>query len=167
MLKTDFTEQVREDRTIHLLDVENLLGGPVFTAAQVSLLEHAYASIAGVRDSDQFILATSHFAAEPTWFGWGRPCRRLVRSGVDGADLALIDVMTEEGLADRFAHVMLGSGDGIFAEPCARLQSMGSQLTVVSRERLALSRKLAFAVRDVRFLESERLDASMSLRAVA
>jgi hypothetical protein len=86
------------------------------------------------------------------WFGWGE-ARRVVRSGRDGADLTLIQIVDTENVAARFGRVVIGSGDRIFAEPAARLQSLGASVTVVSR-RESLSRELRFAVRDVRFLES-------------
>jgi hypothetical protein len=85
------------------------------------------------------------------WFGWGE-ARRVVRSGRDGADLALVQIVDTENVASRFERVVIGSGDGIFAEPAARLQSLGASVTVVSR-RESLSRELSFAVRDVRILE--------------
>jgi hypothetical protein len=47
--------------------------------------------------------------------------------------------------------VVIASGDGIFAQPAARLQRLGVELTVVSRPD-ALSRQLRLAVRDVRYL---------------
>ncbi len=59
--------------------------------------------------------------------------------------------MKTERIDERFDRVVLGSGDGIFAEVCALLQAAGCVVTVVSR-REALSRRLRFAVRDVRFL---------------
>jgi hypothetical protein len=79
--------------------------------------------------------------------------------------LALIDVIRLEDISARFDHVVIASGDGIFAEPCARLQAAGCSVTVVSRRHAALSRGLAFAVRDVRFLELDVALATASRRA--
>jgi uncharacterized LabA/DUF88 family protein len=77
--------------------------------------------------------------------------RWLIRSGPDGADLALIQAMMTERIPERFRRVVLGSGDGIFAEVCALLQAAGCAVAVVSRKE-SLSRALRFAVRDVRLL---------------
>jgi uncharacterized LabA/DUF88 family protein len=64
----------------------------------------------------------------------------------------LIDVIRKEGVVARYDRLVIASGDSIFAEWAARLQSDGSAVTVVSR-RTSLSRQLQFAVRDVRFLD--------------
>ncbi|MCU0259312.1 MAG: NYN domain-containing protein, partial [Solirubrobacteraceae bacterium] len=90
---------------------------------------------------DEVILATSHATAKAVWFAWPAG-RRLVRSGADGADLALLDVIHGEALADRFDRVVIASGDGIFAPACAELDAAGCRVLVVSRPG-ALSRRLA------------------------
>jgi hypothetical protein len=156
------------ERIIHLVDPENLVGGPRFTAAEARLTHRGYVSIAPAGPVDMTILATSHFAAASAWLAWPRAARRLVRSGADGADLALLHVIEHEDLHGRFDRVVIGSGDGIFAMPAARLQELGCQVTVVSR-RDALSRQLRFAVRDVRFIDWPHSVASLalSLREVA
>jgi hypothetical protein len=98
------------------------------------------------------VLATSHFAAPQAWMAWPSTTRRLVRSGADGADLALLDVIDSERLHLRFDGVVIGSGDGIFALAASRLQRLGCPVTVVSR-RDGLSRRLRLAVRDVRLID--------------
>lgn len=138
-------------RTLHLIDIENLMGGTDFTVDEAARLEDVYAPIAEVASGDFTVMASSHMAAPAAWFGWPN-ARRLLQSGPDGADLALIDVMMAEDVHRRFDRVVIASGDGIFSDPCAWLQEVGCSVTVVTR-REALSRRLAFAVRDVRFLE--------------
>ena len=59
----------------------------------------------------------------------------MVRSGVDGADRALLSVVENEGIAVRFEGVVIASGDGIFAEAAALFAGCGLSVTVVSRER--------------------------------
>jgi hypothetical protein len=140
-------------RTLHLIDIENLMGGTHFTVDEAARLEELYAPIAEVAPRDFTVMASSHIAAPAAWFGWPN-ARRLLQSGPDGADLALIDVMMAEDVYRRFDRVVIASGDGIFSDPCAWLQEVGCLVTVVTR-REALSRRLAFAVRDVRFLEAE------------
>jgi uncharacterized LabA/DUF88 family protein len=77
----------------------------------------------------------------------------LVRSGLHGADRALLEVIHRECLEERFDRIVIGSGDGIFALAAARLQACGCSVTVVSR-RSGLSRHLRLAVRDIRFIDS-------------
>lgn len=153
-------------RTVHLVDIENLMGGAAFTTEAVARLAVEYRPVADLRPSDLMVLASSHYAASAAWFGWPE-ARRLLRSGPDGADLALVDVILGEDLYRRFDRVVVASGDGIFANPCAWLQEMGCTVTVVCRPS-ALSRRLAFAVRDVRFLaDPEGCPAAAALRSAA
>lgn len=154
-------------RTVHLVDIENLMGGADFTVGEAAVVADHYVRIAVAAPEDFTVLASSHFAAPAAWFGW-HTARRLLQSGSDGADLALIDVMMSEDFARRFGRVVVASGDGIFSGPCAWLQEQGCSVTVVTR-REALSRRLAFAVRDVRYLElePEGAPAVAALREVA
>ena len=76
-----------------------------------------------------------------------------VRSGPDGADLALLDVLRYENVAQRFTHVVIGSGDHLFAEEAAHLAAQGVWVTVISRHR-SLSLRLALAAREVIFLDT-------------
>ncbi len=142
-----------QGRALHLVDVENLLGGTDFTEADVAAVARNYRQIARVGADDLVVVASSHHTALPVWFGWGE-ARRLVRSGSDGADLALLDVVKHEDVAVRFERVVIGSGDGIFAFGAAALQRDGVGVTVVS-QRESLSRQLRLAVRDIRLLARE------------
>ena len=81
-----------------------------------------------------------------------------MRPGQDGADLALLSVITNERISARFSSVVVASGDRIFAQPCVQLQQLGCSVTVASNRR-SLSRRLSFAVRDVIYLDSNRASA--------
>ena len=72
-------------------------------------------------------------------------------SGLDGADLALLDEVAEIELLRRFDRVCIGSGDGIFAAAAAKIAAAGVEVTVVTRPR-ALSGRLRLATMDVRYL---------------
>jgi hypothetical protein len=140
-------------RSIHLIDIENLIGGTKFSEGDVAAVAQRYKALAGVGEDDFVVVASSHHTALATWFGWP-DARRLVRSGVDGADLALIEVIERENLAMRFDRVVIASGDGIFAVPAAKLQQREVEVTIVSRPEF-LSRALRLASRDIRILDSE------------
>lgn len=73
------------------------------------------------------------------------------RSGPDGADHALLDVLGGENIVGRFPHVVLVSGDGIFSEPIAALGQAGVRTTIVARGR-SLSRHLRMAAHEVLYL---------------
>ena len=144
----------RLERAIHFLDIENLTGTSLPQAHEVEVIKRAYGRAVPVGANDLVIMATSHLAAPAAWWGWPE-ARRLVRSGPNGADLALLHAIETEDVAARFSRVVIGSGDGIFAEACARLQAAGCQLIVVTRAK-SLSRALRFAVRDVRLIDGNR-----------
>ena len=140
-------------RTLHVVDAENLAGGPRCTAEQVREVRASYEEIAGVRPGDLVVVSSSHFAAPSVWFGWGGQARHVTRSGPDGADLALIEVIEREAVAERFDRVVIGSGDGIFSMPCAALQASGVEVAVVAATQRSLSAQLRLAARDIRVME--------------
>jgi hypothetical protein len=139
-------------RVLHLIDLENLVGSADFSREEAARVHRGYVQVAPSGTVDQMILATSHHAAPSAWFGWPATARRLVRSGQNGADLALLHVLGCESVATRFDGVVIASGDGIFAYEAARLHAAGVAVTVVTLHG-ALSRQLGFAVRDVRYFE--------------
>jgi hypothetical protein len=146
-------------RVLHLIDVENIVGSASFSRELAGAARLAYDDAAPAGAVNIIVIATSHHAAPEAWFAWPETARRLVRSGRDGADLALIDVISMERIAQRFDQVVIGSGDRIFAFPAARIQAAGCPVTVVTR-RESLSRELRLAVRDVRYLELPRIAVS-------
>ena len=88
-----------------------------------------------------------------TWHGSGRAAEGY---GADGADRALLEVLTYD-VHRRFERVVIASGDGIFAESVALLTQRGTHTTVVAHER-GLSARLRMAASEVVLLS--RLDES-------
>jgi hypothetical protein len=140
---------IRQRRSLHLIDAENLLATPTFDCENVEALKTAYSSIVPIGSNDHVVIASSHHSAIALR-GWSN-ARPKWRSGPDGADLALIDVITGERVTDRFMNVVIGSGDGIFADTAIMLQQNGLNLTIVSRPE-SLSNKLTATVTDIRYL---------------
>jgi len=143
-------------RTLHLLDVENLMGGPRRGRAAPAAAVTAYCAAAEVQPFDHIIVAVNHAIAVDT--GVSCPGARLLAAGGrDGADLALLaqvaDVRRTAALYDR---VVVGSGDGIFADTLYALKSFGIPVGVVSVQRF-LSLSLARAATFVRFLPEPSL----------
>ena len=130
------------ERTLHLIDIENLTGSPSPSVDEVSWHHHPYEALC-VGPQDHVVIAYSHHAAPSVQWGWP-PGRHLWRSGKDGADLALLEVIAQERVEERFSSVVLASGDGIFSDAVARLGAQGVDVTVVSRPE-SLSRSLMLA----------------------
>lgn len=130
-----------EPRTLHLIDIENVLGAPRPTCAHVRTCHEWYRPL--IHPTDHVVVAFNHGAFAAVAWEWPG-ARLLVRSGPDAADNALIDVLTHERVEDRFQAVTLASGDGIFTDHVARLGDWGVSVTVVSRPE-ALARRLQLA----------------------
>lgn len=127
-------------RTIHLIDIENLAGVPRPAQPRVEFLRQVYEDRGYLNPGDQHVIACNHGASGAVGFGW--PGGRLLqKSGEDGADLALIEVIEKENIAARFDRVVIASGDHIFAGPAARLGQAGVEVTVVTPAR-GISREL-------------------------
>ena len=139
-------------RRLHLVDIENLAGGSLPSLSQVCEAQGLYAGCLAFGAMDQVEVASSHLTLLNAALGWPHAHYR-VRSGPDGADLALLDVLRHENVARRFTHVAIGSGDHLFAEEAAHLAAQGVWVTVVSRRR-SLSPRLALAAREVIFLDT-------------
>jgi hypothetical protein len=141
-------------RTHHLIDIENLIGTSSPSREAVASCWATY-SHHFVTNGDQYALACSHHAAERVAFECGN-ARQLWRSGANGADLELLDVLKYERVAERFDRVFIASGDGIFAEAAAWLASQGVEVVVVSRPQ-SLSTKLRLAAEHVVLLPTTTL----------
>jgi hypothetical protein len=149
MAKSPFIGPFEPETGRHLvfLDIENTVGGPRPTAAEVSHAHFELLKVVPDIDAVQVIVACSHLAAAAVAFEFPGALR-LWRSGPDGADLALINQMGDLRVMRRFERVTLCSGDGIFAESLAALAAAGIKTTVVSAAD-RLSRRLRLAAQQV------------------
>ena len=137
-------------RHLILIDIENLTATPSPTKTEVESAIAELRSAVPDYDDDQRVVACSHHAATTVAFAFAGT-RQLWRSGRDGADLALLDVLKNERVADRYDRVTLCSGDGIFTDTVAWLAGRGVEVTVVSRAG-GLSTRLRLAARYVTVL---------------
>lgn len=137
----------KEVRHLVLIDVENLAANPRPSQGEVLAVKAALEAQLPEHDSAFWVVACTHHAAPAVMFEFPR-ARQLWRSGPDGADLALRDVMAGESIEGRFGLVTICSGDGIFADEAARLARHGVSVTAVAG-RGGLSAKLRLAAREV------------------
>lgn len=139
-------------RHLILIDIENLTATPSPTQTE---LEAAIAELRfAVPDFDdvQRVVACSHHAAATVAFAF-RGARHIWRSGRDGADMALLDVLESERVAERYGRVTICSGDGIFAGTAAWLAGTGVDVTIVSLTG-HLSTRLRLAARQITLLQA-------------
>jgi len=139
-------------RRLHLIDIENLAGDSLPSLSQVRQALGLYTDRLAFGAMDQVEVASSHLTLLNAALGWPHAHYRI-RSGPDGADLILLDVVRHENVARRFTHVAIGSGDHLFADEAARLVARGVWVTVVSRRR-SLSPWLAHAACEVILLDT-------------
>ena len=129
--RTSFRWQFPE-RALHVVDIENLAGAAIPSFALVSDVQGRYMERLDFGVDDQVVMAASHRGLLDAACGWPH-ARYRVRSGKNGADLELLDVLEHENVAARFGHVVIGSGDGIFIRSAVSLKAGGVHVTVVSR----------------------------------
>jgi len=141
------------ERRLHVVDIENLAAAKIPGLSQIREVQNCYAEHLMFRAFDQVVIASSHLALLNAALGWPH-ARYRVRSGRDGADLELLDVLLREDIAARFTHVAIGSGDGVFAVAAASLAATGVCVTVVSH-RNSLSARLKLAACEVIYLDPQ------------
>jgi len=139
-------------RQLILIDIENLTGTPSPTCEEVETAKATLRLVVPGFDDAQHIVACSHHAAPTVAFAFQR-ARHLWRSGPNGADLALLDVLENERVDERFERVTICSGDGIFAASAAWLAAADVDVTVISLPG-HLAARLQLAARYVTHLPS-------------
>lgn len=140
---------VRPERRIVLIDAENANGGPLRTCAQAQWGRRVLTTTLGLQDGDQVVLACNEDSTSVLnlFSAWGEGPRIVTGRGPNGADKALISVM-HENLPNRFAELVLVSGDKIFAKRVAALAAQGLPTRVLSHPDL-LSARLRIAATSI------------------
>jgi hypothetical protein len=148
-------------RSLHLVDIENLAGTGRPEPGQVGELYCLYRLRVGLATMDQVVVALSEFTVRNVGGCWPG-ARYLVRSGPNGAALELLAVIEQEHVTERFANVIIASGDGTFTAAAASLAAVGCAVMVISR-RGALSNQLALtAAPHIVYLDPPRNERSLS-----
>ena len=143
---------LRDGRRLLVVDIENVAqGGLRTTVAAVAARQLVHGALA-VAPGEQVIVGVGSigglFHVGTVW-----PQARVVfGSGPDGADRALLDVLCNESVGERFDQVSIVSGDGIFAEVAAALGSRGVTVTAAGW-RGGMSARLRLASARVEFLD--------------
>ncbi|MBP2264714.1 hypothetical protein J3A64_000178 [Pseudarthrobacter sp. PvP004] len=126
------------NRTLHAIDLENELGGVDASPQEISDFFHVWSlHTSTVTPGDRVIVAMSHRLAKRAWFVLPRQgIQRVVGSGQDGADNALLHAIDITHDSRRFSRLVIGSGDGIFTDLALKAARSGMQVEqVVGRGR--------------------------------
>jgi hypothetical protein len=130
MKYTHLAGQPLAHRHLVIVDAENVGGCAVPSATHAASSHTALIQAIPDLEASFVVVACNHLAAPAVSWEWKR-ARKLWRSGPNGADLALLEVLQTEDIAGRFDRVTVCSGDGIFAETVAMLAALGITTTVV------------------------------------
>ena len=136
-------------RRLVLVDIENMIGGAVRDSDSVVWAKQQFDYLVDLRPGDHVVVGTSHIGLLETACNWPH-ARYVMRSGRDGADLALLEVLDED-VAARFGQVVIVSGDGIFTQKVADLASRGLRVTVVAHPD-GLATRLRLATHHITYL---------------
>lgn len=120
-------------RAVHLIDAENLLGGPNAPGTSVRRLWEVYRYGVPTTPNDQYFWASSQrLARNAVGMLPAQGLRVLVRDGKDGADNALLDMVDLEHLVRRFRRLVIASGDGKFADVAIAARAAGLHVHLVT-----------------------------------
>lgn len=151
---------VQAGRSLHLVDVENLMGGPELGDTALREALAGYRTSAPVSGGDHVIIGANPqlgVAAKTEWPG----ARLVVRGGPDGADIALLDAVREvDFIAERYDQIVVGSGDGVFEVVVREFRSRGLAVGVVSLRR-GLSYALGASASFVRLMPEIEIEVAL------
>ena len=144
-------KHVPPGRALHLVDLENLMGGPHAGLVVMRGAIAHYQDAASVTDGDHIVVGVNPVLLPITKAVWPSP-RIEPGWGPDGADLALLRwVEDDRFIGARYDRIVVGSGDGIFQGMVKKFRSHGLPVGVVSRKR-SLSNALGCAATYVSLL---------------
>jgi hypothetical protein len=119
-------------RTLHLVDIENLVGGTERSCMAIRQACSAYREAATVQRGDHAIVGAGPKLIVSAGLAWPE-ARLALGFGVDGADHALLRSIADlEWVASHYDRMVLGSGDGIFADALGSLRRLGIAVGVVA-----------------------------------
>ncbi|MDQ4489819.1 NYN domain-containing protein [Sinomonas sp. ASV486] len=123
-------------RTLYVVDLENMACTCEPSAGDVARIRTRIHAAVEPGHGDHTVIAVSHHNAPAAYFGWTGSAQRLARSGKDGADTALLEVIEDIlWVAAHYDQVVLASGDHAFAYAVAALKAAGIRVVVISPDR--------------------------------
>ncbi len=118
-------------RTLHVVDIENLLKGTRGSNQLVRAVLDRYVHLSTWADGDLMTIAANPRLGLQVRSVAPVACSVRTRRGKDGADQALLDTMPVEFVVERASRLVIGSGDGIFVEYAATAIEAGLEVLVI------------------------------------
>ena len=152
----------KEMRAFTVLDLENECGGAELVPKYANEVRRQFQKLTLPYPSQTVIAVGSRALSiyPQLYFEWPE-ARILCRPGIDGADICLCEVLVAEATARRSACVVIGSGDGMFAEPADYLKKQGTRIIVVGR-RGAISQRLIRVADEISFIDDKAFHSGTS-----
>ncbi len=119
-------------RTLHLVDLENLLGDRRKEEVALDGLRR-YLALARWAEGDQVLVAAHPEIIRQIGFEPPVSCSLHATAGDDAADRMLLAHAPAELVARRYSRLVVGSGDGIFAGRAVAARARGVGVAVVAR----------------------------------
>lgn len=138
------TSSVPSQRSLHLLDLENLVGDPRATAPLVHATLMRYLRAARWRPGDHVIIASNPGLMRHVVFEPPVPWNAHATWGPDGADVMLLSLAPPELVVRCYDRLVIGSGDHIFAARAQAARALGVEVLVVARAGSCSSRLRRF-----------------------
>ena len=132
MKVTTANAAVDGSRSLHLVDLENLLGDRRKDEVALEGLR-AYLLLARWSPGDQVIVAAHPEIIRQVGFDPPVPCNLHACRGDDAADAMLLSLAPPELVARRYDRLVIGSGDGIFLRRARAARDRGVGVVVVAR----------------------------------
>lgn len=149
-------------RTLHLVDLENLLGDDRLAEhGEAGLAE--YLRLACWAPGDHVIVAAHPELVRQIGFAPPVPCNLHATCGPDAADEMLLGLISVEQTIARYERLVIGSGDGIFFDRAREVRDQAVPVVVVARPDGVAARFRRWAFPVVPF----RLDAVASVAVAA
>jgi len=123
---------VPPNRTLHLVDLENLMGGTDGGYERAVAAVNNYRAAMPVNSGDHIHIGVNPHLLLEAGLSWPQ-ARILTQSGPDGADRALIDSVRDvPGIAARYDRIVIGSGDHAFEVVATSYRALGIPVGVVA-----------------------------------
>lgn len=120
-------------RSLHLIDLENLCGSGLPSESLIARVWRTYRYGVQTSPQDHYIVGSSHGFASLAWFILPtQGIQRVVRSGKDGGELAILAEVDLAHAATRFDRIVIASGDGMFTEAATTARAHGLHVHQVS-----------------------------------
>ena len=127
-MSTSLTTSPTDRRSLHLVDLENLVGDPRAQGPIVRQTFAEYLRVAGWQTGDQVLVASNPWLISEVCFDLPVACNVHAVHGHDGADVMLLSNAPPELVAKRYDRLVVGSGDGIFSARARAAHDLGVEI---------------------------------------